>query len=369
MNKKVIALCLVFCVCVALLLACGENVPPADSETDGTTAPLPHDTLLPPDTEPVSETATPDTEPIPPDTDLQSQKQALCDVRAKEIEDYIKKNTPTYQREIIPEETSETALDADTDTGENEPLYEEYTPEVSFYYMDIESGATMSYNGDKVLYSASLIKQPFVLWALKTVEEEEAKADFEKGSTFDVNRIFTYEEKNFREGSGIIKNSEYGTEYTYLDLLKLTITKSDNVAFYELRKSYGTKGFFAFCEALGVKSPQRSLYNLSAAECASFLRETFEYFESGSKYAELLREWMQGTNHRIMLPHALKSPVANKYGWDVDAYHDMGVVFHEHPYVLVIMTKLDRGSAEDNKFIRNLAKRVESVHEEINSLN
>lgn len=362
MNKKVIALCLMFCVCVGLLLACGENVPPADSKTDGTTAPLPHDTLLPPDTEPATQTiTTPDTDPIPPDTDLQIKKQSVCDVRVKEIEDYIKRNTPTYQKEIIPDET-------DAAPVETEPLYEEYTPEVSFYYMDIESGVTMSYNGDKVLYSASLIKQPFILWALKTIEAEEAKADFEEGSTFDVNRIFTYQKENFRQGSGVIQKSEYGTEYTYLDLLKLTITKSDNVAFYELRKSYGTKGFFAFCESLGVKSPQRSLYNLSAAECAIFLKETYEYFESGSKYADLLREWMQSTNHRIMLPHALKSPVANKYGWDINAYHDMGVVFHEHPYILVIMTGLENGSSADNAFIRNLAKRVEAVHEEINSM-
>lgn len=366
MNKKVIALCLMFCVCVVLLLACGENVPPADSETDGTTAPLPHDTLLPPDTEPATQTiTTPDTDPIPPDTDLQIKKQAVCDARAKDIEDYIKNYTPTYKREITPEETGP---DTSDETAETEPAYEEYIPEVSYYYLDLESGATMGYNSDKTLYSASLIKQPYILWALKTIEAEEEKAEFEEGSTFDVNRIFSYEEKNFREGSGIIQKSEYGTEYTYLELLKLTITKSDNIAFYELRKAYGMKGFYGYCESLGVKSPQRSLYNLSATECAIFLKETYAYFESGSKYANLLREWMQSTNHRIMLPHALKSPVANKYGWDLGAYHDMGLVFHEHPYILVIMTGLENGSSADNAFIRNLAKRVETVHEEINSI-
>ncbi len=359
MNKKAIAFCLVLCFCVVLLLACGEKAHPADSESDSTAAPLPHDTLLPPDTE--SQTMATDTDPIPPDTDLQGQKQDLCDEKSKELEDYIKNNTPTYRREITSDESS-------AETADTKQIYEEYAPEVSFYYMDLESGANMSYNGDRVSYSASLIKQPFVLWALKTIEAEEEKEDFADGGTFDVNRIFTYQEKNFREGSGVIQKSEYGTEYTYLDLLKLTVTKSDNIAFYELRKSYGTKGFFAFCESLGVKSPQRSLYNLSAAECAIFLKETYEYFQSGSKYAGLLREWMQSTNHRIMLPHALKSPVANKYGWDLGAYHDMGVVFHEHPYILVIMTELENGSAEDNKFIRSLAKRVEAVHEEINSL-
>lgn len=362
MGKKAIATCLLICICVVFLFACGDKVSSADTaDTDGTTAPLPHDTILPPDTETVTDTTVYDPELLTPDTDLPAQKQAICDAKVEELVSYIKGNTPEYKREITSEETSD-------ETADTEPVFEEYIPEVSFYYMDLESGATMSYNGDRVSYCASLIKQPFVLWALKTIEAEETKEDFEIGSTFDVNRIFTYEEKNFREGSGIIQNSEYGTEYTYLDLLKLTITKSDNIAFYELRKSYGTKAFYAYCESLGVKSPQKSLYNLSVAECAIFLRETYEYFESGSKYAELLKQWMQGTNHRIMIPHAVKSPVANKYGWDLGAYHDMGVVFHEHPYIVVVMTELENGSSADNKFIRNLIKQIEAVHEEINSI-
>ena len=362
MNKKAMSVCLALCACAVLLLACGKKVPPADSETYGTAAPLPHDTVLPPETEYVTETVAPDTEPIPPDTDLSGKKQAICDEKVKELEAFVKSNTPVYKREITPDETS-------SETEVTDPVFEEYTPEVSFYYVDVESGATMSYNGERVSYCASLIKQPFVLWALKTIEAEEAKAEFEQGSTFDVNRIFTYQEKNFREGSGVIQKSEYGTEYTYLDLLKLTITKSDNIAFYELRKSYGVKAFYAYCESLGVKSPQKSLYNLSSSECAILLRETYEYFESGSKYAELLKQWMQSTNHRIIIPHAVQSPVANKYGWDLGAYHDMGVVFHDHSYIIVVMTELENGSSADNKFIRSLVKQIEAVHEEINSVN
>ena len=69
-----------------------------------------------------------------------------------------------------------------------------------------------------------------------------------------------------------------------------------------------------------------------------------------------------------MIPHAVKSPVANKYGWDLGAYHDMGVVFHEHPYIVVVMTELENGSSADNKFIRNLIKQIEAVHEEIKSI-
>ncbi len=363
---RIAALCLALLIALAAIISCGS--PPAtDTERPETDAPKPLETLAPPESETLPAETTPfETEPPMPEDEI-ARKQAICDSRAQEIIDYIKGNTPLYQREITEETDAPPETAEGTDTAEPQIRYESYVPTVTFFYLDLESGASMSHLGDKTLFSASLIKQPFILWALKTIEAEEAKPDFEQGVIFDVNRIFTYQKENFRQGSGIIQKSEYGTEYSYLELLRLSITKSDNVAFYQLRKTYGVKGFYEYCESLGVKSPQRSLYNLSAAECAIFLRETYEYFESGSKYSQLLKEWMLGTNHRIMLPYALKSPVANKYGWDIEAYHDMGVVFHEHPYVLVIMTGLDNGTGTDNTFIRNIAKKVEAVHNEINT--
>ena len=251
MTRRITALCLAILAALAVLSSCGEKKPPIETLPNDTTAPQPHDTLLPPDTEEIPpDTTVLDTEPVEPDLDELERKQSICDKRASEIADHIKANTPVYKREI----EAETAAETDTGSAETEVQYEEYTPAVTFCYVDLESSATMSYLGDKVLYSASLIKQPYILWALKTIEAQEAKEDFQAGSTYDVSRIFTYGVKNYREGSGIIKNSEYGTEYTYLDLLRLTITKSDNIAFYQLRKEYGLKGFYAFCNFVAFQN-------------------------------------------------------------------------------------------------------------------
>lgn len=264
---------------------------------------------------------------------------------------WIESESPIYQNEA----------ETDADGNEIAPA-ESFKPPVAFYYMDIESGNIMEYNSEYVFYTASIIKAPYVLWTLKEIEKAEAEGDV-KGTKFDVDKVFIYTEDKFKEGSGIIQNSEFGSAYTYYDLLKLAIMHSDNVAFAELRNVFGRNGFNEFSESIGVKSPQKKLYSANAREMGAYLLEIYKYYESGGKYSEALKSWMLGTNHRIMIPSAVKpSKAANKYGWDFDAYHDMAIVFDEHPYLLVIMTELENGTKADNTFIRDLASKINEIH-------
>ena len=268
-----------------------------------------------------------------------------------ELSFWIESDSPIYQKEAGTDEEGNVIAPA-----------ESFKPPVAFYYMDIESGNIMEYNSEYVFYTASVIKAPYVLWTLKEIEKAEEEGDV-KGTKFDVDNAFIYTEDKFKEGSGIIQKSEFGTAYTYYDLLKLTIMHSDNIAFAELRDIFGRKGFNAFSESIGVENPQKKLYSANAREMGAYLLEIYKYFESGGKYAEALKNWMLGTNHRIMIPSAVKpTKAANKYGWDIDAYHDMAIVFDEHPYLLVIMTELGNGTKADNVFIRELASKINEIH-------
>lgn len=297
-----------------------------------------------------SETAV-DTEPLTPEEIVQAQ----FDERLGDISEWIETAMPIYKTEAETDETGETVKED-----------EEYLPYVSFYYKDLVTGYVMAYNAEDVHYTASIIKEPYVLWALKEIEAAAENQEIEEGSKFDLGSIFVYTEDKFKEGSGVIKSSEFGTEYTYLDLFRLAITQSDNVAFAELRNIYGRPGFYAFSEELGVISPKKSFYSLNAREMGAYLEETYKYFESESEYALMLKKWMLSTNHRIMIPRALSPiPVANKYGWDADAYHDAAVVLDDSPYVLVIMTGLDHGTSKDNTFIRELASKIHTAHTDI----
>lgn len=340
-----------FSVGIYLFLQNSDDIPvTADTESE-TFYETKEETSSDTETEPpiIETTSPPESETA--ELSYDEKRSELLVEYASELGAWIKESTPIYKTEAETDESGNTLSSP-----------ESYKPPVAFYYMDIASGNIMEYNSEYVFYTASVIKAPYVLWALKEIERAESEGDV-KGTKFDIDRVFIYTEDKFKSGSGIIQNSDFGSSYTSFDLLKLTITHSDNVAFSEIRNIWGRKGFNEFSESIGVINPQKKLFSANAREMGAYMLEIYKYFESGGKYSEAFKNWMLGTNHRIMIPSAVNPSVAaNKYGWDLDAYHDMAIVFDEHPYLLVIMTELENGSREDNVFIRELASRINEIH-------
>ncbi len=283
------------------------------------------------------------------------KKREIIEKYSLQIEDYVNSSRPLYNKMVD-------GLDED---GETEEI--SYYPEIAFSYYDIENGYELSYNGDRVFYSASIIKAPYILYILREIDEKKSDESFDfDGSIYDMQRAFVYTEEKFVEGSGIIQKSEFGTVYTYEDLVRLSITKSDNIAFNQLRRIFGRDGFYDYMSSIGVESPRKKFYSLTADEATKCMLEIYGYFESGTENALMLSEWMQTGTHRVMIPTAVKpTPVASKYGWDLEAYHDMTIVFDDHPFTLSILTELENGSSYDNKFIRNIAKMVYEMHKEL----
>ena len=104
--------------------------------------------------------------------------------------------------------------------------------------------------------------------------------------------------------------------------------------------------------------------HLSAADSIKFLCEIYNYFGSGSKYAAVMKDAMIDSNYSVMIPTAvLPLECAHKYGWDVDAYHDMGIVFHERPFAVVVMTDLDMGTHADYTYIQKIVKAILQYHD------
>ncbi len=180
---------------------------------------------------------------------------------------------------------------------------------------------------------------------------------------YDLSRIFVYTEDKFREGSGIIQKQEFGTEYTYLELIELAIRKSDNVAFGELRNVFGYSGFYRYNRSLKIDSVRKNFNQITAADMAIYLRAMYTFIEEDENYGELLGEWLRGSAHTVLIPYAVyPTPTAHKYGWDIDAYHDAAIVYDEHPYTLVILTDLDEGGTEIDAYIRRVVKLVHQLH-------
>ena len=134
----------------------------------------------------ITETYSPVTEttaPVESETEeisFNAERQRILDELSSELAAWIDQSTPMYKKE------------AETDSDGNEiSSPESFKPPVAFYYMDLETGDIMEYNSEYVFYTASVIKAPYVLWALTEIENAELTGDV-KDTKFDVDKLFIY---------------------------------------------------------------------------------------------------------------------------------------------------------------------------------
>lgn len=268
---------------------------------------------------------------------------------------------------------------------------------VAYYYKDLTTNYTIAYHEDVVMYSASLIKAPYLYCVLEEIAAFEHTKRFYDAEgnplydgegtplfegehpnlnpdgtirylpgeeKYDLSRTWTYDAATmFREGSGKIQSMPSGTTMTYQELVEYTLLYSDNVAFAELRNIFGMDSFHRKAAELGIEGTKSGFMYLTAEDCGKFLTEIYRFFQTDSEYARLMRDCMEHSGHTVMIVSALTGKrVAHKYGWDTGAYHDMAVVLEEHPYVLVIMTDLEEGGSAANAFVQRVTRLTDEIH-------
>lgn len=274
---------------------------------------------------------------------------------------------------------------------DGEPITETvmFEPHIAVYYEDIMNGYTYSFQADDVFDSASLIKAPFSLAHLMAASEEAAQQEAarlaaeeagepyepphhtdEEGNEvsdliYDFDREFVYfSEESFRTGSGRIAQGEDGAVYTYGELFYYLLRYSDNVAYHTLKEAYGIETFRLLVLRQGWRSMWTSLSNMSARDAGKIMMEIYRFTESEAAYAPLMKEAMTGSAHSVIIPYAVSGRLtAHKYGWDKGAYHDMAIVYDEHPYVISVMSNYENGGDEVNAYLREIVSTIDSIHQ------
>ncbi|MBR4961791.1 MAG: serine hydrolase [Clostridia bacterium] len=302
-----------------------------------------------------------------------------------------------------PEEETETEPPkAAEETEEPDPkeIWEAQYPELALYYEDLTTGYTVTYNENKILYSASLIKAPYIYALIREIEDfEYTKKNFaadgsalydESGNPlfsgkhpnldengkiiylegeekYDLSQIWTYDpDEMMEEGSGKIQYEQKGFELTWQELIEYTLLYSDNIAFRQIRNRFGMTSFQNLAKEQSFKGTPYGFMQLTASDCGKFLRVLYEYFITESPYAVWMQDLMCRSAHSVLIPAAVSpAKAAHKYGWDEESYHDMAVVFDENPYVLVVMTTLEDGGNEVDSYIRSVIQQCRRIHTDV----
>ncbi|MBE6725686.1 MAG: hypothetical protein E7576_10945 [Ruminococcaceae bacterium] len=249
----------------------------------------------------------------------------------------------------------------------------EIYPKLSYYYEDLTTGDTVSYNPDVITYAASLIKVPYLYSVLLEIEAFEAahekdadgKIVYGPGEEkYDLDEVWVYDpETMYEEGSGEIMEMEAGISMPVRQLFEYAILYSDNIAWMQIYDRFGYESFYRLMEQLGVQGTEVDFMDLTARDCGKIMKDVYRYFALGSEYAL----WMQNLMSRSKYGHLIADHypgilVCHKYGWDTESYHDMALVYDEHPYILVIMTDYEDGGATAAQYFSDVVSMTKVIH-------
>lgn len=376
-----------------------DNLTPAEIDSEALTAERIHESEIPVfnenDTETETETESetePETKPEP-ESDIDPEEPKPDDRSSEEkLYDLLNSEAPLKWARVYKNDDNGAVY------ASNE--FVKVYPELSFAYYDIDSGEKITYNSAEIRYSASLIKAPYIYAVLREIEEfEQKKHDFDRDGNplydengeplfegnhpnydeegkiiylegeekYDLSEKWIYDSATmFTEGSGEIMKKEDGFGLTWYELFDYALLYSDNIAFAQLRDRFGYSSLYKMTDEVGIRGVKTDFMSLSADDCVLFLRELYDYFETGSEYALHMKDCMVKSKHLEMICANYPSGMAaHKYGWDIDAFHDMAIVFDEHPYIIVIMTDYDDGGEEPTDFIGDVTGLVKQIHAEM----
>ena len=247
----------------------------------------------------------------------------------------------------------ESELDEELNNKINEiDYYIRTNYKASIVYEDAKTSFHYEYNPDTVYYGASLIK---IVEAMYLFDEATV-------GNINLDSRLTYYSKYVVPYSEGMSKKNIGDEVSLKELISYALMYSDNSAHFMLSDYIGKDNIIAYGKKLGAQNiltGEDTFGNQSATDTNIYLKHAYEIISSGSEYGKLLKRYMANT-HYNSLYLGEKNNVAHKYGWYQKYYHDIGIVYEEHPYFISILT--NHGNENFKEIVRDIHKKINELH-------
>lgn len=239
---------------------------------------------------------------------------------------------------------------------------------ISVYYLSLLTGKWSSINENEVFSPASMLKVSTVIDILKYNESHPGsiiKNLYFDGS-FDKNKA-----EYFKPQKSILPGKYYSVD----DLIKYTISFSDNNAVQLLHNEFGQRPLEELYADLRINIPKNQIDFMSAKTFSLILRVLYNSTYLSREMSEKVLDLMVNTDFPIGLKAGVPKEVdvAQKFG-ERQVFtpmgeiikrelHDCGIIYHnDSPYILCVMT-----SGNDfNKLAANISDISKIVYNHIN---
>lgn len=207
---------------------------------------------------------------------------------------------------------------------------------IGLIYYNLDTGENISINEDESFVAASVYKVGLNMYTYYLANNRQV----------DLNDIVYYHEGDFEGGSGILQNEDYIGGRTVQELLDLSIIHSDNISSNMLWRYLG--GYYNFKYNLyDLLDVNYDVIENNITPNIEFKILKYIYDNRNNDNFAHMIDTMKNTifNDRIT-KYIPQDIVAHKIGDYGGAANDVGIVFTDSPYILIIFTDLTSDSYE-----------------------
>lgn len=198
----------------------------------------------------------------------------------------------------------------------------------SFYIVSLNDGMSIGYNVDRQFETASSIKAPYALYVYREIAN----------GNIDPDRKIIYEPKYYNSGTGVVKESEFGTPFTIRQLVYHSINDSDNVAHTMLHYNFGVNGYNQMLKNLGTEQLYLSASNpwgFTSSRSAALIWQDAYNFSLESEEGITLMNIFCNAKYNYFKEIMPDIPSASKTGFARRDALETGIVFDENPYIAI----------------------------------
>lgn len=216
--------------------------------------------------------------------------------------------------------------------------------DVGFYYDPLDGSTPVEFQADLPLVAASVIKIPVMAAAFDAVRRGERRED----------EIFEIRPEMKKPSCGALTYMHDGLRVTLRDLVTLMIIVSDNTATNLLIDTLGVEPVNALMAAHGIPglTLRRKLFEpelsargiqntITARGVATLLKKLYSNELLGAPWDGTMIGILRDQRLNGKLPfflHEKGIKLAHKTGEDDGITHDAGIVYTDHPFILVMLS-------------------------------
>lgn len=220
---------------------------------------------------------------------------------------------------------------------------------IGFGYYNLSTGETVVINGNKNFFAASTVKVPINMMIM----------DMYKNGKIDLTERIKYEKEDYEGGTGILQGKDLSKPIEIKCLSNYSIMYSDNIATRMLLRKIGYENWYTYKNNLVEHKTERGKNLVCVNDCMKIWKKLYYNPNNNEHYNELISTLKHTVFHDRLDKYIPNNIVAHKIGNYSDCVHDVGIVYTEKPYIIIVLTNNLRDS---NEKISNISKIVFNIH-------